>query len=95
MVKTFDEKFRELEQKKSELDLSFLQLQKKEYVNKLSDLLSNPNYEWDEDIAIEKFAEARMCYAKITLIDFKIQHLPETYEKQLSEIDDKIAFYKS
>lgn len=94
MLKTFDQKIKELEKKKSELDLSFLQLQKKEFEKKLSDLLSNPKYEWDADMAIVKYNEARECFAEITLIDSKIQHLPETYEEECAKINDKINFYK-
>lgn len=90
MAKTFEWKIAELEIEKSELDLSFLQLKKQEYEQRISELLANPIYEWEEEIAIAKFNEVRECHAEIKIIDYKIQHSNDIKE----DIDKKIFFYQ-
>ena len=85
MAKTFDEKIRELQERKSEFDLSFLQIKKQEYQQRLDELLETPINEWDEKDAYQK---ARECHAKMKEIDYKIQHIPEGTE----DIDKKISF---
>jgi hypothetical protein len=45
MIKTFDSKLAELEMKKSELDLDFLQNQKEEYNGKLCKILEKSDNE--------------------------------------------------
>ena len=90
MINTFDKKIAELEIEKSKLELSFLQLKKQEYEQRISELLANPLQEWDEETAINKFNEVRDCYSEIEKINNKIQHTPETIE----EIEKKISHYK-
>ena len=90
MTKTFEWKIAELELKKSGLDSSFLELKKKEYEQRISELLANPMQEWDEEKAIDKFNEVRECYSKIEVINYEIQHIPET----IKEIEKKISHYQ-
>lgn len=94
MAKTYDLKIKELEDKKSELDLNFLQSKKQEIQDKIRELLENPLSEWEENNAVEKFNEVRECYAKINEIDLRIQKIPEDLEAStLDDLDGMISFY--
>ena len=90
MAKTFEWKIDELEKKKSELKTPILELKKKKYEQRISELLANPLQEWDEETAINKFNEVRDCYSEIEKINNEIQHIPET----IKEIEKKISHYK-
>lgn len=90
MTKTFEWKIDELEKKKSELNTQFLELKKKKYEQRISELLINQLNKWDEETAINKFNEVRSCYSEIEKINNEIQHIPETIE----EIEKKISHYK-
>ena len=85
MAKMFDKKIRELQERKSELNLSFLQNEKEKYQCRLNELLEIQVGECEEKNA---YKEARECHAKIKEINHKIQHLPEDIEN----IDKKILF---
>ncbi len=90
MTKTFDDKIEGLKDIKLKLNVSFLQLKKKEYEKKISELLANPIYEWEEDIAIAKFNEVREFHTAIWEINYYINNITEVTEK----IDKKISFFQ-
>ena len=87
MAKTFDSKIQALEKEKSELDINFLENQKKEYEEKMYWILEN---QWDQENAAEKLNQIRNYYAKIKETNQKIQDNP----KALAAIDEKIDYYK-
>lgn len=90
MIKTFNSKIAELEQEKSELDLSFLQAKKQEYEDRMFEILDSKNNESDNNDAESQLNEARFCRAKIKEIERKIQN----NSKILDSLDQKIAYYK-
>ncbi len=90
MVKTFDLKIKELTQEKSELDLSFLQLKKQWYIEKIYEILDSLNKKSDEVDAITTLNVLKVCRISIKEIDKKI----ENNSKLLGEIDNKIAYYQ-
>ena len=90
MIKTFDSKLAELEMKKSELDLDFLQNQKEEYTGKLCKILEKSDNEWDENNAAHDLYKAKEYFRKIKEIDQKIENNSDFLEN----IDNKISFYK-
>lgn len=81
---TFDSKIRELEESKSELDLSILESKKQEYQNRIAEILESQIAEWGERDAINELKE---CHRKIKEIDYTMWHIPETLEN----INKKIA----
>ena len=87
MAKTFDSKIQELEKEKSELDINFLENQKKWYEEKMYKILEEP---WDQENAVEKLGQLRDYYTKIKDTNKKIQNNPES----LARIEQKINFYK-
>jgi hypothetical protein len=90
MIKTFNSKIAELEQEKSELDLSFLQTKKQEYEDRMFEILDSKNNESDNNDAESQLNEARFCRAKIKEIERKIQN----NSKILDSLDQKIRYYK-
>lgn len=90
MVKTFDEKIRELENIKSELDLSFLYTKKQEYEEGIYEILDNRNNKSDNCDATSILNKAAVYRVKIREINEKIQENP----KLLEDIQKKIAFYQ-
>lgn len=90
MTKTYDWKIEELYIEKSELDLSFLQSKKKEYEDKMYEILDNQNDKLDESSAIIQLNQLKSCHKNIKEIDKKIQNNAELLE----EIDKKILLYK-
>ena len=89
MVKTFDSKIKELEIEKSELDLTFLQLKKQEYQDRMYEILDSQNDELDESSAISELNKIKSYRKQIKDIDEKIQN----NSNFLVEIDKKIAYY--
>ena len=87
MAKTFDSKIQEWEKEKSELDINFLENQKKWYEEKMYKILEEP---WDQENAVEKLGQLRDYYTKIKDTNKKIQNNPES----LARIEQKINFYK-
>lgn len=87
MSKTFDSKIQELEKEKSELDLDFLENKKKEYEEKMYQILEEP---WEQENAAEKLGQLRDYHSKIKDTNQKIQNNPES----LSKIEQKIKFYE-
>jgi hypothetical protein len=91
MAKTFDLKIAELERKKSELDLTFLQIQKKDCEDRMFDILDNQSEEIDESNAISQLNKIRSYRRKINEINNNIKNNPEILKK----IDEKIEYYKN
>jgi len=91
MAKTFDLKIAELERKKSELDLTFLQIQKKDCEDRMFDILDNQSEEIDESNAISQLNKIRSYRRKINEINNDIKNNPEILKK----IDEKIEYYKN
>ena len=91
MAKTFDLKIAELERKKSELDLTFLQIQKKDCEDRMFDILDNQSEETDESNAISQLNKIRSYRRKINEINNNIKNNPEI----LKRIDEKIEYYKN
>lgn len=88
MTIKFESKITELQQKKSELDLDFLQSKKQEYQQWILELFESD--EGDEKEAAIKFNKARDYHAKIKEIDFKMKNASKIAEN----IDKKIEFYQ-
>ena len=88
MTIKFESKITELQQKKSELDLDFLQSKKQEYQQWILELFESD--EGDEKEAAIKFNKARDYHAKIKEIDFKMKNA----SKIAQNIDKKIEFYQ-
>lgn len=84
MGKTFDSKINELEQEKSELDLSFLEWKKQEYQERIKNILENPT-EWEDEK--EKLDEVRECYKKMKEIEYKITHKDEIIKAINNKLD--------
>lgn len=91
MAKTFNLKIAELERKKSELDLTFLQIQKKDCEDRMFDILDNQSEETDESNAISQLNKIRSYRRKINEINNNIKNNPEILKK----IDEKIEYYKN
>lgn len=91
MAKTFNLKIAELERKKSELDLTFLQIQKKDCEDRMFDILDNQSEETDESNAISQLNKIRSYRRKINEINNDIKNNPEILKK----IDEKIEYYKN
>lgn len=90
MIKTFDSKLVELKKEKSELDLGFLQNQKKEYSEKIREILEKSDNERDEKNAVNNLRDMIQYYRKIKEIDQKIENNSDFLE----DIDNKISFYQ-
>lgn len=90
MTKTFDSKLVELKKEKSELDLDFLQNQKKEYSGKIGEILEKLDNERDEKNATNNLREMIEYYRKIKETNQKIENNSEFLEN----IDNKISFYQ-
>jgi len=91
----FDRKINELQEKRAQLDLSFLQWQKQEFERRIAELLESPtDGNESEREALSKFNEVRECHAKIKDINNKIEHIPENAGELIEEIDRKLSFYK-
>jgi len=91
MAKTFDSRIKELQEKKSKLDKSLLEIQKQEYQQRVKEILSGPVAEWKEKEALFKAMEYQ---AKQNAIEDKIKEIPEDADKTIKEIDEKIARYQ-
>jgi len=89
---TFERKISKLQNEKSELTLSFWQKQKKDYKERIEELLKSPVNGWED--AVSKMKKFKKYYAKLEEIDDRIANLPENVEDAIKEIDDKISFYK-
>ena len=89
MALTFDSKIKELEQSKSELDLNFLECQKKEFEEKMYEILDNQNEGIDENSAISELKKIKSYRSKIKETEEKIQN----NSKFIEDIDKKISFY--
>lgn len=85
MVSKFDLKINSLEKEKSELDISFLQSQKDENIEKIYSLLD----EWDmgDEDAASKLREIRWYRKNIKEIDYKMVNR----DQLLENIDNKIS----
>ena len=92
MAITFDSKIKELQEKKSELDVSILESQREEYRKRIVELLTNPVQEWKGE---EAYNEMRECYAKVKELDEKINQMPADAWKIVEELDAKIAKYEA
>ena len=90
MAITFDQKIKELEQKKSELDLSFLQSKRQWYIEKIYEILDNTTDKADEIQAITTLNAIKLCRIKMKELEQKIKNYP----KAIEEIDKKILFYQ-
>lgn len=91
MVKTFDEKIRELEREKSELsDINFLQTQKKKHEEELYRILDNWETELGKKDAASELDKAKACRIKIKEFDQKIQNNSQLIEN----LDKKILSYQ-
>lgn len=90
MAITFDQKIKELEQKKSELDISFLQSKRQWYVEKIYEILEKISDKTDEIQAITTLGTIKLCHKRIKEFDQKIKNNP----KLIEEIDKKIQFYQ-
>jgi hypothetical protein len=90
MAKTFDSKIQELEKEKSELDLTFLQLKKQEYEDKMYEILDNQNDEINEANAISELSKVKSYRYMIKETEQKIQN----NSQYLKDIDRKIVLYK-
>ena len=89
MALTFDSKIKELEQSKSELDLNFLECQKKEFEEKMYEILDNQNEGIDENNAISELKKIKSYRSKIKETEEKIQN----NSNFMKDIDKKISFY--
>ena len=74
MAKTFDLKIQELEQEKSELDLTILENKKQEYTEKMYEILDNQNDEIDEKKAIDELNKLKSYRSKIKETENRIQN---------------------
>ena len=92
MAITFDSKIKELQERKSELDVSILESQREEYRKRIVELLTNPVQEWKGE---EAYNEMRECYAKVKELDEKINQMPADAWKIVEELDSKIAKYEA
>ena len=90
MAKTFDLKIKELEQEKSELDLTFLQNLKEENEEKMYEILDNQSDEIDETTAVSHLNKVKLYRKKIKDIDEKIAH----NDKFIEDIETKISQYR-
>ena len=89
MALSFDSKIKELEQSKSELDLNFLECQKKEFEEKMYEILDNQNEGIDENNAISELKKIKSYRSKIKETEEKIQN----NSNFMKDIDKKISFY--
>ena len=86
----FDLKIEQLIQEKSDLDLKFLENQKKEYEQKIYEILDKQS-EWISGIAaMTQLNELKSYRAKIKEAEDKIQN----NSQYLKDIDEKISFYR-
>ncbi len=90
MAITFDQKIKELEQKKSELDLSFLQSKRQWYIEKIYEIIDNTTDKADEIQAITTLNAIKICRIKMKELEQKIKNYP----KAIEEIDKKILFFQ-
>lgn len=88
MAITFDSKIRELQEKKSNLDLSVLNSKRQEYKSMLLESLDAPMDGLQESDAITILKELKGYHENIKEIDKTIQNIPEAAKK----IDAEIAF---
>ena len=89
---TFDSKIKELQERRSELDVTVLESKREEYSNRIVELLTNPVQEWKGE---EAYNEMRECYAKVKELDEKIKQMPADAWKIVEELDAKIAEYEA
>ena len=92
MAKTFDLKIQELEQEKSELDLTFLENKKQEYTEKMYEILDNQNDEIDEKKAIDELNKVKSYRSKIKETENRIQNnsvFLEDIDKKISSIKER------